>query len=136
MHVFKDVWSIELCREYYESSKARFASNPNIHLTFGSSGEMLPSVINQTTGPLLFWLDAHATGGISAGNGDQIMPELAAIVALRPDSLVLIDDVRPNPDGGFDGPDTHIVIPEGWQAKFLSGELALHAGGYNIPDRF
>ena len=136
MHVFKDVWSIELCTEYFEASKARFASNPNIHLIFGSSGDMLPSVINQTAGPLLFWLDAHATGGISAGNGDQITTELEAIKNLRPDSLVLIDDVAPGENGTYHGPDTTIVVPEGWQFKFLSGIYVTHAGGYTIPDKF
>jgi hypothetical protein len=136
---FKDVWSIELSPVFYEASSKKFAGIPNVHLFFGSSGEMLPSVIERTTGPLLFWLDAHLTGGPeapSANNGDQTNAELDAVVRLRPDSLVVIDDVQMGADGTFYGPDAPIVVPSGWQTRYLSGELALHAGGYNIPERF
>jgi len=134
-HAFTDVWSIELSPTFYNHAKNRFADDPHVHLIFGSSGEMLSSIIEQTTSPLLFWLDAHPTGGPSADNGDQAPLELDIIARMRPDSLVLIDDVRPE-GNGYASPGSHVIVPDGWQTRFLSGVLALHAGGYAIPEKF
>jgi hypothetical protein len=113
-HSFTDVWSIELPPVLYRKCSERFAGMPNVHL-LGSGGEMLQSVISLTSGPLLLWLDTHAA------------TELDIISRLRPDSLVLLDNVKAH--------DSH-VIPNGWQTKFLHGVLILHAGGYHIPERF
>lgn len=131
---FTDIWSVELSPTLHASATRRFANNPDVHLICGSSGEELPAIVAQTTGPLLFWLDAHITGGQSAGNGDQIARELDVIQSMRPNSLVLIDDVKPGAHGGFDAPDAPIAIPDGWQTHFLSGVLVLHAGSYVIPE--
>jgi hypothetical protein len=133
---FKDVWSVELSSHYYEIAKKRFANITNVHLVFGSSGETLPSIIDNTTGPLLFWLDAHVTGGDSVDNGDQIESEIRTISRMRPNSLIVIDDTFPD-KGGYGAPDiSPIVPPEGWKMHFLSGVLLLHAGSYQIPERF
>ena len=130
---FDDLWSIELSPTLHESAKERLSGFPNVHLVLGSSGETLPSVINQTKGPLLFWLDAHFSGGECASNGDQTVMELDAIKALRPDSLVLIDDVVVDDAGRYLGQDARITVPDGWQDRFLHGVLVLHSGGYKIP---
>ena len=131
---FKEIWSIELCKEYFEIAHKRFEGDGNVHIVFGSSKEKLPDVIRQTQGALLFFLDAHVTNPTSANDGDPIPEELAAIKTWRPDSLVLIDDVKPDKTG-YTGQDAHINIPEGWTAKFLYGVLAVHDGRYIIPER-
>lgn len=124
---FDSVLSVELSVPIYEATKRRFATASNVHLFFGSSGETLPLMIAQTQGPLLFWLDAHGTGGQSVDSGDQIPMEFNAIRLHRPESLVLIDDM---------GPDSVAYAPPGWEARFFHGMLMLHAGNYDIPERF
>lgn len=131
---FTNIWSVELSTKLHAASSRRFAEDSGVHLKLGSSGEELPGIIAQTTGPLLFWLDAHITTG-AIGNGDQTTMELEAIRNLRPDSLVLIDDVKYG-QKTWEAPDAEVATPKGWKAHFFSGVLVLHAGGYAIPDRF
>ena len=131
---FKEVWSVELCQEYFNIASKRFSGDPGAHLIFGSSSEMLPGIIKQTQGPLIFFLDAHVSAAGSADDGNQVPLELQIIQALRPDSLVLIDDVVPDATG-YAVNDAHLSIPESWTAKFFHGELVVHDGRYIIPER-
>lgn len=135
---FKQVYSIELSPTFFLSAEQRFSHIKNVHLFFGSSSKVLKNVLRQiSNGRVLFWLDAHVTGGPSANDGDQLKGELETISEMCPDSLVLIDDVKPNSDGSYLGPDAPISLPEGWTAKFLSGVLIVQRGErYFIPERF
>src|SRR5271165_7194980 len=109
---FEDVFSVELSPVFYEACKVKFARRVNVHLFFGSSDELLPEIIAKTKGPLLFFLDAHSTGGHSAANGDQTVSEMQTIAKLCPDALVVIDDVRPGPNGTYMAPDGAVHVPE------------------------
>ena len=136
---FGEVYSIELSPKYHAQSAARFASDRRVHILLGSSSEILPEVIKgiRTPGPILFYLDAHVhTGG---GDSDQVPAELVAIDRYRPESLVVIDDVSPRPEGGGYRVATRQVnynvnLPAGWEVKFLSGLLIAHKGIYSIPE--
>lgn len=132
---FDEIWSVELSPTFYGYASAKFDPYQNIHIIHGSSGEVLPKMILSARQPILFWLDAHSTGGPTASNGDQTGLELEAIKALAPDSLVLIDDCKPH-DTGYFSPDAPIVIPDGWQAKLYAGVLVLHGGKYTLPNIF
>src|SRR3990172_4976535 len=82
---FVHVYSVELSVIFYESAEKRFAGVDNVHLFFGSSGRYLDKLLEQVpAGPILFWLDAHVTGGPSADDGDQVNDELRTIAAKRP----------------------------------------------------
>lgn len=135
---FKEIRSVEVEESFHKFAYKKYCAEPSVRLYFGSSSELLPYMIEDTPSrPILFWLDAHITGGTTINLGDQVASELAIIDRLAPDSLVLIDDVKPNENGdGFVGPDAPINPPLGWQAFFYSGVLALHKGGYNLPARF
>ena len=134
---FENIYSVELSRTFYDTCVERFGKWPNIHLFFGSSDQTLPHMISQTTGPALFFLDAHITGGSAAGNGDQTVSEMQIIEKMCPNGLVIIDDIYPGPDGTYLSPDgATIYVPAGWTTKFLHGELILHNGSYHIPERF
>jgi hypothetical protein len=132
---FDSVLSVELSPIRYEFTKKRFGNGgreaaANVHLFCGSSGRLLPDMIEQTQGPLLIWLDAHSDGaedviGTVDDYSDQIPSELDAIVRLRPESLVCIDDY---------GPDS-IQPPQGWHKRYLHGMTVLHDGRYDIPER-
>lgn len=89
--------SIELDQYLYEQAKYRFRNWPNIRLYQGDSGEVLPRIVSQLSGPGLFWLDGHYSGGETAkGSVDTpISTELQVIFDTRiRGHVVLIDDVR------------------------------------------
>jgi hypothetical protein len=135
---FEEVYSIELSPKYQAQSAARFASDPHVHIVLGSSSEVLPEVIDGIRpGPILFYLDAHVHNG--GGDRDQVPAELVAIDRHRPESLVVIDDVSPRPEGGGYRVATrqvnyNVSLPAGWEVKFLSGLLVAHKGTYSVPD--
>ena len=136
---FQEIYTIELEPSLVAKATKRFAEFANVRVIAGSSGEKLSELLDTLGGrPVLFWLDAHLTGGVSASNGDQTTPELAAIAEKSPQSLVVIDDVKPPSavSGRYEAPDAPVVVPQGWTTIFLHGELVLHAGGYDIPEKF
>jgi len=131
---FKQVLSVEVEEKFLASNREKFADCSNVKLFCGSSDSMLPYMVGLVakTDRALFWLDAHITGGTSINLGNMIPMELDTIRMLAPNSLVVIDDVKPGPVG----PDGPLGIPEGWTQLFLNGVLITHAGGYQIPEKF
>lgn len=93
---FEHVYSIELSKDYYDYCVGRFQGIPSVHLYHGDSGKMLRQILLSIPNePTLFWLDAHWSGGTTA-KGETDPPtelELDVIAELRPDSIVLIDDM-------------------------------------------
>jgi hypothetical protein len=95
-HVFDTVYSIELSQEYHDYAKSRFQSFSNVRLFLGDSGQLLRKLLLEIPDtPALFWLDAHWSGGDTA-RGQTDPPtelELDVIHELRPNSVILIDDM-------------------------------------------
>jgi hypothetical protein len=130
---FDHVYSIELSPVFYPLAVKRFAGVDNVHLIFGNSSVELERLLEKIPNePTLFWIDAHYSEGDCANEGDPIPEELAAILRLRPDSLVLIDDVHP---GYMVWSNLFLVTknPE-WKHQFRCGVLIAHRGGYEIPE--
>ena len=103
---FKQIVSIELSPVFYLRAAARFANYGHIRILQGDSGALLPEVLAEIRRPVVFWLDAHETGGEDTARGDKaspIMEEMDAIFAhpIR-DHVILIDDV-PDFSGERDG---------------------------------
>lgn len=94
---FAEVHSIELSESLYQRAKARFAGVSNVHIHQGDSAAVLPGVLATLTGPCLFWLDAHYSGGPTARAAidTPIMEELRLIFshAVRT-HVILVDDAR------------------------------------------
>jgi len=138
LDTFQKIASVEASRDHYLFALKKYGMDANVSLYFGSSSTLLSTMILnlrdtlRPPGTILYWLDAHITGGTNVNFGDQVAGELAAIDQFDNTGLVLIDDVKPRADGGYDGPDAPIVIPAGWRATFLSGVLVLDTGCY--PD--
>jgi len=99
---FRDVYTIELAPKLYKKAQKRFAKTRNVHCLLGHSGtvfsKLLPQLKNRK---LLFWLDAHFSGGPTAKGecNTAIRDEIAAIQkAGLQGCVILIDDIR-----GFHG---------------------------------
>lgn len=94
------IYSIEISASLYEKARMRFHASSKVHLILGDTREMLPRILEQVDKPCLFWVDAHRSGGITAGSQVEspVMEEVRVILthALRHrlDHLVIIDDAK------------------------------------------
>lgn len=125
---FEQVHSIELSAYYFRKSVENLTGRDNIHLYQGNSAKLLPGILQSIADvPTLFWLDAHGSGGLTANEGDPLADELKIIMDRRPDSLIVIDDMK-------DAELLHTGIDfTGWHKEYRTGEIIMHKGGYQIP---
>ncbi|MDP4115053.1 MAG: hypothetical protein Q8903_02905 [Bacteroidota bacterium] len=91
---FKKLYSIELAEGLYKKAKKRFKKYPNVNILFGDSGEVLKSLVPSFQLPVLFWLDGHYSGTVTAkGNVETpILMELETIFKSNIDHTILVDD--------------------------------------------
>jgi len=94
---FSHIASIEIVEELFQSNKAAFRENGNVHLFLGSSEAVLGKVIRRIKDPITFWLDAHYSGG-TTGKGLSRAPVVdeLKIIGKHPvkKHTILIDDLR------------------------------------------
>ena len=96
-HVFARIYSIELDPELYWKANAKFATSPHITVMQGASSLKLPEILQKSSGPCLFWLDAHYSGDITArGSIDTPIIQELEIIFSRSNAkdIILIDDAR------------------------------------------
>lgn len=89
--------TIELSPQLFERAIARFRCRSNVRCICGNSSEAICEILQSIDEPALFWLDAHHSGGITAGEGyNPILDELTAICghSVIRHSVVLVDDAR------------------------------------------
>lgn len=90
-----NVYSIEIKRDLYLFAKKKYRKT-NINFIYGDSAENLENLLKKLRGPTLFFLDGHASGGITS-RGKFVTSLRHEIKILEDyknikDSLVLIDD--------------------------------------------
>lgn len=93
--VVEHVYTIELDPELAARARERFSDIANVTVLQGDSGELLRELVPLLGEPVLFWLDAHYSGHVTAQGGAEspIADELAAVLShWTDDSAVLIDD--------------------------------------------
>lgn len=94
---FQEIYSIELDQTLFEIAVNNFASNPKIKILQGDSANTLPFVFDLINRRTLFWLDAHASGGITA-RGEKVTPVTEELLAIKNNSIknhiILIDDAE------------------------------------------
>ncbi len=95
---FARVDSVELDPSLARRAARKFARLHHVHVHQGNSGALLRGILDSVTGPALFWLDAHHSGGITA-KGDRETPiadELALVLRhpLAGRHVIAIDDAR------------------------------------------
>ena len=99
-------------RSLFEQAKLRFSRKKHVHLYNGDSATVLPQIVSALSGPALFWLDAHYSGGITARGAidTPIVEELRCILGRdRHRHVVLIDDARCFDRGDKDYPSIDAV---------------------------
>jgi hypothetical protein len=124
---FDRVISIEADRELHSAARKRLASYANVDLRLGQSQDVLTTLMSELSRPALVWLDAHWSGGITAGEAAEcpLLEEIAAVDAGVMENVVLIDDARyflnspPPPHKREQWPSVGVVI-EKLRSKFDS----------------
>jgi len=93
--IFKTIYSIELDEKLYQGAQRRFKDYEHIHILQGDSSLVLPLILKEVEEPVLFWLDAHFSGGITA-RGELDSPVSAEMEAILDHPVkghvILIDD--------------------------------------------
>lgn len=131
--LFQRVWSVELDDSLYRAAAERFRGLPHVSIIRGDSAEVLPRIVRDEPGPILFWLDGHWSGGITAcGTLDTpIVAELETILD-RPgeEDVILIDDAREFGQGDYPPLETIASMisqrHEGWHFEVRDDIIRAH----------
>lgn len=95
---FAKVTTIERDKVLAKNASKRFINKENMSVLLGSSRDLLRGAVPPVICPALFWLDAHYSGGVTAGADDPcpLLEELSTIASLRDsvNTIILIDDAR------------------------------------------
>jgi len=94
---FEEIYSIELDKYLAERAKKIFKKYKYVHIFQGDSTEKLPQILENIKKPVLFWLDAHYSGGITVKGQSEgpLLEELQTILRWWVNgSIILIDDAN------------------------------------------
>jgi hypothetical protein len=122
--LFERVITVENSAEMHAIASENLRGCENVTLLRGDTRSHLPSILAEHDG-FLFWLDAHWSGGVTYGEGDEcpLLSELDMIFSSGKRHAILIDDARlflgppPAPHRIEQWPsmnEVHRAIPEGW----------------------
>ena len=122
---FKKVYTIEKSDVMFDLAKNNLKDILNITMLKGDTREHLHSILKNNDN-ILFWLDAHWSGGLTYGEEDEcpLVEELEIIFEYNKNYVILIDDARlflappPSPHK-FENwqtlTDIMKVMPDGWE---------------------
>lgn len=117
---FERVETIELDAKLAATAHWKFEHAKNVHVRCGDSRALLGEVLAGESRRALIWLDAHYSGGVTTGKGNEsdtpIREELAVLKWLaRCGDVLLIDDID-----DFNGERGYPTVEE---LKKLIGEI-------------
>jgi hypothetical protein len=116
--LFPKVISIELDPKLHSRAVKKFRRFPNVTILHGDSSKVLEAILPNTIPPVLFWLDAHDSGGITA-RGDLETPIVNELKILSNyitnNCVILIDDAR-----NFIGQNDYLLLDQIqiWASEF------------------
>ena len=93
----KQIWTIELSETLAVEAARRLARRRNVRVLCGENSGLLPQILAGIREPVVFWLDAHYSGGVTAKGATEcpLERELQIIAEHAcQDHIILIDDVR------------------------------------------
>lgn len=122
---FPRVITIERSDAMFAVAREALSACDNVHLLQGDTRTHLPAIA-ATNDRILYWLDAHWSGGETYGRGDEcpLLEELRPIFASGRDCAILVDDARlfmgppPKPHAVDQWPTLKEIveaIPDDWQ---------------------
>ena len=114
---FHRMFSIELSDYYSGYVARRFEGQSDVTLIHGDSAVELAKLLATlpATLSILFWLDAHYSGGLTQPGPNPLEKELEAIFASGVGGAILIDDMEKLLEH----------CPANWQQEFVNGIVAL-----------
>ena len=88
------VVSIEASDDYFRNAQGLFGNDPRVSLVLGDSSTTLGQVLLGIDEPVIFWLDAHSSGGKTFNGPDPLIGEIKAIFGWKhaPKSWIFADD--------------------------------------------
>jgi hypothetical protein len=63
---FKQIYTIELAKHFYQKAVKDFAPYKHVHPIFGDSAVEIPKLLKRINKPCVFWLDGHWSEGDTA----------------------------------------------------------------------
>lgn len=94
---FKEVHTMELSPSLYQEAQQRLNKYQNVHTYCGDSSKLLPEILKNVTGRIVFWLDGHYSEG-STAKGSKNTPVMEELEAIKnsgiTNAVILIDDMR------------------------------------------
>lgn len=122
--------TIELDEKLAERATNRFKNHPNIVVRQGTTRTVLPSVLPPSSRSALIWLDAHFSGGVTAGEEDKCPllaeVEMLAVERTPQSTIILIDDAREmvgQGDWPFLGQVVGLLDRNGWAVAAIDDVL-------------
>lgn len=125
--VFGRCITIEKSPTLAEQATIRFEGVPGVSVLQGSSRERLGEALEAVHIPPFVWLDAHWSGGITAGSDDPcpVLDEVRGVAARFPAAaVVLVDDARI-----FGAADPDDQVNSGWPS-LLDVLMVLREAGW------
>ena len=94
---FDEVHSVELSVDLYHKAQEQLGPYSNVFLYQGSSQNVLDQILPHLNGNILFWLDAHWSGGETA-HGTKATPIIEELKIIKKHSIknavIMINDLR------------------------------------------
>jgi hypothetical protein len=112
---FKQIYSIEISNYHVLRARNLFMSHPNVHILEGDSSVVLETM-ELPNEPILYYLDAHFSGGPSGGEdvhgGCPTLNEVKILAKrCKPGDVIVIDDIRLLGKVSYSGMENHAVYP-------------------------
>jgi len=137
--LFNKVYTIEKSEHMYELAKNNIGNINNVVLLKGDTRQHLEKILLDNDN-ILFWLDAHWSGGLTYGEEDEcpLIEELNIIFKHSKNFVILIDDARlflappPKPHNLLNWPtlsEILRVLPLGWEMIEFEDVIYLLPGG-------
>jgi len=135
-NLFKKVYTIEKSELMFDIAKENLKDIPNIIMIKGDTREHFPQILNNEDN-ILFWLDAHWSGGDTYGEEDEcpLIEELNIIFSYSKNYVILVDDARlflatpPYPHKFQKWPlitDIIRTLPNGWEMVIYEDVIYLY----------
>ena len=97
--MFDKIFSIDINPDYVNAAKHLYKKYPEVEVICGDSGVVMKDTINNISGGITFWLDAHHCGADSGCAKEYVSPiqKELDIIKEHPDRekhIIMIDDIN------------------------------------------